>query len=405
MSYVSTRTMIPIARVAAHLGLDFYHFFQQEAKPDHPVVSSCDDDFYQYDWQSSGKLSRESLAFALREAEDIVCGHLHWTPVQQWFEEDHDVTQYYRTELGSFFNAQGRAKSVKADWGFVTETGRRKSTYLDTPAINWFDLDGDGLFETGEITVATTATDETELHLYYPSKNGEDEWEIRPLTSVVIAAGVATIRFPRYLVPLEDLIERPVGDDPHILIDALDDTQYLDEVDVYWVYTDTTEQGLFLYESDLSCNTTPCAGTSESVCLSIRDSRLGILAYNRADYNATTGAFELAEYTNYPDKIRIYYRAGWKDPHRKYSKVQIDQSLERLIIFYALSLLDTRLSGCDNTRNIWQYMTQNLTLRTGDKSYNLPWGLGDNPLQPPTQAAILLWKYIQGKRIQSFSMP
>lgn len=394
--------MIPLERVAKALSINPYHFFQQEYKPDNPVESSCSDDFYQYDWQSSGKLSRESIAFALREAEDIVKKHLRWTPVQQWFEEDHSITHHYRTELDSFFNARGKAKSINTDWGYVTETGRKVSTYLDTPGINWIDVDGDGFTETAEITVATTATEETELHLYYPSKNGEDEWEIRPVTSTTIVGGIATIRFPRYLVPLEELIERPIGDDPHILINGLDDAQYLDEVDVYWVYTDTTEQGLLFYENDLNCGTTPCANSSQNVCLSIRDSRRGILAYTRADYSS--GTWSTGDYTDFPDTIRVYYRAGWTDPNRKYSKVQIDQSLERMIIFYGLSLLDTRLAGCDNTRNIWQFETEDLAVRREGVSYNMPWNIFDNPLGT-TRVALRLWKYIQDKRLQSFSLP
>lgn len=403
MSFVSTRTMIPIARVAHHLGLSYWHFFGQEIPVIDPIVSSCDDDTYQFGWQSSGKLSREDVADALRQAEDIVVSHLHWTPVQQWFEEDHPITDFYRTEGQSIFNARGRAKSVKTDYGYVTEVGRRLNVFMGTPAITWKDLDGDTFKETGEITIATTVTDPTELRLYYPGKDGIDEYEIRPLSSVSIAAGTATIRFPRYLAALENLLTAFIGDDPHIIVDATKDANYLTTVDVYRVYTDTTEQGLFFYENDISCDTTPCTPTSESACLFIRDSRLGVLAYNRSDY--LNGSWVAKDFLDFPDKIRIYYRAGWKDPNRQYNKVWIDQNLERLIIFFSLTLLDTKLSGCDNTRNIWQYMTENYALSTGEKRYTISFTDIDNNPLGMTRAGVLLWKYIQPKRLQGFSMP
>lgn len=399
MSFVSTRTQIPLQRVAFHLGVDFWHFFQQDWV-DHPITTDCDDDTYQYDWQSSGKLSRESMAQALRQAEDTVTNHLRYMFLPQWLEEDHLLPDYYRTELHSYYNARHQSKSINTKFGYVTEVGRKVSTLINTPAIVWQDVDGDGFTETAQVTVATTVTNTDEIKVYYPGKSGDDTFEIRPLTSVTIAGGNAIITFPRYLVALQELLEAPIGQDPHIIINALDDANYLAEVDVYRVYTDTTEQGLFYYEDDQNCTSVPCSLASDAACFTVRDDRLGILAYRRADYSG--GVWAAAEYAGIPSKLRVYYRSGWRDPFNP-STTKTDGSLERMVVFYALSLLDTKLSGCDNTRNIWQYMTKDMAQSIGDERFTLSWNALDNPLGT-TRVALQLWKYIQPRRLQGFSV-
>jgi hypothetical protein len=128
-----------------------------------------------------------------------------------------------------------------------------------------------GFNETAEIIFATTVTTPDELHVYYPGKSGRDEWEIRPLTSITIAGGNAIIRFPKYLIPLENLIERP--NDPNLATIGVDgdiDANFL-TVDVYRVYGDPATQATFYYEDTLDCSSGDCIPASNSGCLFIRD--------------------------------------------------------------------------------------------------------------------------------------
>ena len=404
MARTNTITLIPIDRVARHLGVDPYHFngIQGTYAPKYP---RCDDMWLQHDWQSAGQLSSEALAFALRQAEDVVMEHLHWSPVPQWFEEEVSLTPYYKVEAWTNWNSRGQPKSLFTRWGMVVEPGRKASTYIDTPSIVWVNNDGDTFTETAQITFATTVTDEQELRVFYPGESGEASWEIRPLNSVTIAAGVATIEFPRYLIPLWDLVEAlPTDDDPHVDINGDLDANFLDEVDVYRVYTDVSQQATFYYDPSQSCAGVPCDLTGETGCLFIRDARRGILAYQRSDWNSTTESYDSAAWTyGVPYKATIYYRAGKQDSRQMFPKLQMDEALERMISFYALSLLDTELCGCDNTKKIWQYMTADLAEIKESNRFMMSWNALDNPLGT-TRAAMRLWKHIQPLRFSPAPM-
>jgi hypothetical protein len=391
--------MIPLDRVAYHLQLDPFHF-NGITSTERRNAFACSDTWYQHDWQSSGKLSRESLSTALRQAEDVVVSYLGWYPIPQWVEEEVIMPTYYKVERDNYLNARGRAKSVTSSHGLVKSVGRKTSSFIDNVATVFSDEDGDGLDETVTVSFATTVTETQELHLYYPDEDGRDEWEIRPVDSITIAGGTATIVFKKYLIPLWNLVEQvPEDGDAHILIDGDDNTNFLSTVDVYRVYTDPSQQITFTYDpSYYGCNAVPCEDNTDTGCLFIRDSRLGILSYTRADWDADEGQY-VHKYFNYPPvKGTIYYRAGKQDRRVKYPNRQMDQKLERMIVFYGLSLLDTELCGCANQRNTWGHMTQDLALVTRDESHVVQWDDLRNPFGT-TRAAIQLWKYLQQIRL------
>lgn len=394
MARASTPTLIPLDKIAEHLGIDHWHF-NGMSSPLFPLKPSCDDDFYQFNWQNVGKISREGLAQALAQAEAAVERHLAYAPAPRWYEETVTLSPYYRTEARSLLNSRTMSKSVYAEHGYVFEVGRRVNTYIDTPATVLTDPDGDGITELVTITFATTVTDEEELRVYYPGKDGADIWEIRPLTSVTIAGGNATITFPKWLIGLQALLEaNPSPDDPHVIIDATDDTNFLTEVDVYRVYTDVSQQATFQYEPGLNCATT-FEYSTDSGALLIRDERLGILAYQRADWDAVNAQFNVVSFDNYPDRLTMYYRAGKKDNNLPMPTRDMNKEYERLIVYYALSLLDTRICGCDNTVNIWKMMTRDMA-EAG--KYTFPWGKLSNPLGT-SFAALRLWEAIQPDKI------
>lgn len=395
MARADTLTLIPLDRMAYHLQLDPYHFngITSDLRRN---AFACEDTWYQHNWQGSGKISRESLATALRQAEDVVSEYLQWYPVPQWVEEEVPIPGYYKTEMWSPFNSNGRAKSVVASWGMVQEVGRKTSALIGNAATVFSDADGDGFNETVTVTIATTVTDTDEIHLYYPGHSGRDDWEIRPVDSITIAAGVATIVFQKYLIPLWNLVETiPAPGDAHILIDGDDDTNFLATVDVYRVYADPSQHITLYYDPSEDCTAVPCEETTVTGCLVIKNSRLGILSFSRADWDA---GYTRKYFAYNPVKGRIYYRAGKRDTRMEYPNRQMDTNLERMISFYALSLLDTEMCGCTNTRNIWQHMTRDLSQITQEQSFILNWEDARNPLGT-TFAALRLWKYIQNIRI------
>jgi len=400
MARADTLTLIPLDRVAYHLQLDPWHFNGVTSNYRRNAFA-CDDTWYQHDWQASGKLSRESIATAMRQAEDIVARYLKWYPLPVWLEETVELPKYYKTERINYYNAIGGSKSVTTSYGFVQDVGRKTSALVDTVATVFSDEDGDGLDETVTITVVTTVTDEDELHVYYPGKSGEDSWEIRPVDSITIAGGTATIVFKKYLIPLWTEVEQvPQDGDAHIIISGDNNANFLQTVDVYRVYASPSEHITFTYDPSLGdCTTVPCAESTATGCLFVKNSRLGILAYTRADWDEDTEQYTRKYFNSPPVKGTIYYRAGARDLRSSFPNRQMDQSLERLIVFYGLSLLDTELCGCANTRNIWNYMTEDLTRVTDEGSHIVNWEDTRNSLGVTTRASLLLWKYIQNIRL------
>jgi hypothetical protein len=101
------------------LQIDPYHFngITSETRR---AGFTCDDIWYQHDYQASGKLSRESVALALRQAEDLAVTYLRFTPIPQWQEEVVQTTPYYKTNTRRFVNSKRKAKSVEASFGLVT---------------------------------------------------------------------------------------------------------------------------------------------------------------------------------------------------------------------------------------------------------------------------------------------
>lgn len=401
MARADVYTMIPLDRLAYLLQLDPFHFNGIDSDIRRNAFA-CDDTWYQHDWQSSGKLSRESIALALAQAEETVVNYLFWSPIPQWYEEEVQFTDFYKPERYNVVNSRGYAKSVTARWGHVVEAGRKTSSLIEADVVTVFtDEDGDTFDETVTVTFNTTVTDEDELHLYYPEKGGRDVWEIRPVTSIDITGGVATIVFPKYLIPLWNLVEQvPEPGDAHVLIDGDINTNFLQTVDVYRVYADPSQQITFHYDPSQS----DCSTDDETGCLFIRDKRLGIMAYRRADWDEDTASYTSKRFSYIPIKGTIYYRAGRTDLNVQYPNRDMNPALERMVAYYALSLIDTELCGCSNIRDTWQYQTEDMSLVLPEKSHIVQWDDLKNPFGS-TRAAMALWKYVQQIRIPKSQIP
>lgn len=412
MAYASIRTLIPLDNVAKVLQIDPLHF-NSIVSALRPEENACDDMWAQHDWQYVGKVSRESLAEALKEAEDTVISYLGFLPVPDWIqEEEHELTRPFKPELTYTYNldVRGKNQSITTNRGYFIEGGRRIKTLIEAGStITYSDEDGDGYNETATVTVATTVTEPSEIRIYYPNKTGADIWEIRPIT-VAIAAGTATITFRKYQVPLEVLLEE-LADSPGDTFRAINgdtDTNFLQTVDIYYVYNDPSQQLTFLTENYCtSCGgtgCTACEGYSETGCMYVRDKRNGIVAINRATWDEDSESFNIAEFTycKLPDKVNIWYRAGWQNKDLDEPLIQMDPTWERLIINYALTLIDTEISGCGNTQRIVSYQRTDLSRPTEKGAFAISARKLDCPLGT-SRAAIKLWDRIQspGMRLVS----
>ena len=403
MAYAKTRTLIPLDNFATILQIDPIHF-NSIVTALRPNRSACDSMFTQHDWQFVGKVSRESIAQAIRQAEDTVASYLGYFPVPTWVEEEeHALTRPFKPELTYTFNVdvRGKRQSVVTNRGYFIEGGRKAKTLIQAgSAVVYSDPDGDGYNDTATVTVVTTITEPSEIAVYYPSKSGADIWEIRPIT-VSFGAGVATITFKKYQSPLEVLIEE-LADSPgdgYRAIDGDVDANFLTTVDVYRVYNDPSQQLVFLTEDYcISCGGTGCTacnGYSETGCMYVRDIRNGIVAVSRSNWDAATESFTQAEFTycHMPDKVHIWYRAGLQDKTLDVPLIQMDPSWERLIVYYAITLLDTEIEGCENLKRTVSYMRQDLARPMTNGAFAMTARDLDCPLGT-SRAGLQLWKKI-----------
>lgn len=403
MARADTYTLISLDDAAKVLGIDPWHFngiYTYTYDETTPYAPSCPDNWLQHDWQGVGKISRDTFAFALKEAEMAVAEYLGFYPLPQWIEEEQRVPTLARPELYSPYNAVGDPKTIQTQWKHVMDVGRKKSDYIATPTVAFHSLDGDTFNEISRITFATDVTDPEELRFYYPGKSGADSWEIRTIRSITITGGAATVDLHKYGTVLENLLEAlPTPANPHLGVEGDDDTNFLQTIDVYRVWTDPSEQITYYYEPTAVCSSAVCDLSTATGCLFIREKRLGFLAGRPATWDETTETYDLSYHCYPPYRIDIYYRAGLQDRSQSMPTRQMEPSWLRMITYYAATLLDTELCGCANTNRHFKHMTEDLSLVTDDKSHNFPWDALNNPLGP-SRVALLLWKRIQREKIE-----
>lgn len=404
-------TLIPLDRAAKILGIDPFHF-NMITTLRRPQTNACDDIWFQYADQRIGQASRYDLSVALFQAEQQTTQYLGYSPLPTWFsDEERSIAVPYAVELTNYrgINSRGKPKSIRSKFGYVIEAGARAKTLIEErSSVSYCDLNGDGYEETATVTVSTTVTDPQEISIYFTGKDGEDVWEIRPI-DVSISSGIATITFQKYLVPLPELWENePSEDDPQWrTIDGDNEENFVETVDVYRVYTDTSNQATLYYENNCgSCGGSGCPSCefdTESACLRVRDSRLGVFSYSAATWDEDTESFVFSDgcYAN-PSKIKINYRAGFVNggtaARTKYPYKQMDTMWERSIVYYAFTLLDRADNVCDNTQNIWKNMSEDLALAEGGRSFSMSFKHMQNPMGT-TRAAINLWRMIEQHRL------
>jgi len=402
MARASIRTMLPLDRFAQILGIDPRHFNQvtSELAP----VNACKQVWIQHSWQAADQVGREEVAEAIARAEDDISAFLGYYPLPQYIvgevERTSQVYDVAARGLSTLEDAARRFQSVKGLWGHIISGGIEARDIFASPTIGagleWQDLDGDGYFETMQIEVNTAVTDPDELRVYFHDELAEDEWEIRPLRSVTIAAGVATILIDRHLLVLPDLWEALNPEE----VDGDDDDNFVTQVDVAWVRLDPSQQVQLQWErlpSTCDCGAANCAMCAWAVqwgCLQTRDPRLGFVTYQPGEWDAANEQFTPTplSVSRQPERVRLWYKSGWRWVRTDRPSQLMDPALERMITLYAITLLDRPICGCSNVEAFYERWTEDRALvagsQTGSARYQMskrdiscPWGTKTGAIQ------------------------
>lgn len=403
MARASTVTLLSLDRFARVMGQHPLHFNQvyTESAP----ATICSDPVLQYAWQAADRVGREEIAEAIATAEDQISRYLGYKLLPTWIAgEPHELLRFGGggSAFARLADARGRGLPVQTDYGYIVEAGQRGSSLIDADAaITYSDVDGDGYDETATITVSTTVTDVNEVRIFYPGESGVEEWEIRPIT-VSIVNGNATITCKRQQLVKPELMDG-------FSVEGVDgdvDANFLTTVDVYRIYNDPSLQIRYEWEGwDGGCSTcVACRINYQTGCVTIRDARLGIVHGRPANWNADDSQFDTAELNlcAWPERVKLWYRAGARDERLTRSMVEMKAEWERIIAYYAVTLLDRPWCSCDAAANYSKYWRTDLARNDSGPSGSTNFAVGsqvlDNPLGT-TRGAVQAWNAIQRLRI------
>lgn len=367
----SIATKLSIYEFGKIVGINPLHLGQVTFVPSGVTPKLCDQAYMQYDWQDADRVSRESIASAIAEAEALVERYLGFRLAPTWeVDEWRDTERFWRPELVNLNvrDVRGYGPVVQANWGhFISGGVQAKVALAEGTPIVYSDVDSDTYKETATVTVAVPLnTDPCELHVFYPLHSGDAAWEIRPIHAVVTGLQ-AVITFRREQCVLEALQEA-IFPEP---LDGLDDTNFLTTVDVYHVYNDPQTQALMLWEplgtgcgcGGAGCST--CAYSVQTGCIHLRDDpRLSLVAYTPAEWNTTTQSFTSISWSvgRQPDIVRLYYYSGLRDKTKPCTQ-EMDNQWKRTIAHFAAALLDR--PPCDCVLAEWEYWRQDRALVSG----------------------------------------
>ncbi len=364
MARSDVKTWLPLDRWSEIIGIHPLHFnglISASLSPD----TVCGEIWFQHSWQHADRVGHEDVAMAIQQAELQIAAEAGYNLLPEWTKEER-LSYALPIQPGVYnlngLNQRGLLNSIELRRGHVISGGVKTKSVIEAGASYVrSDVDSDGFQETCTVTVATTITDANEIALFYPAKNGEEAWEIRPI-EVSFSGGNVIITFKVWLISAANKMN--VFDaEP---LDAEEDTSYESTVDVYRVYNDPSTQVQFMWENSPSLNCCCGSGTcvacqlgTQAGCFHLRDQRIGITVPAPGSWDSDAENFVATEFAGCrgPDQARFWYYSGFEDKNLTRSKVEMAKYWEYPVAFYAASLLDRSVCGCSNVQefiNRWR---------------------------------------------------
>lgn len=379
MAIASTPTKLSLDRFAQRIGIHPLHFNQVQLDENDGM---CAYPVLQYAWQAADRTSRESIAEAIAQAEARVEMYLGYPLAGSWIaNEEYAIPRWHG-------GLQLRSK-------YVQYGGTRAQSLISAGAtITYSDVDSDGYKETATITFLTSVTDANEIAVFYPGHLGDEAFQIKNLNiTLELNTGTATVKFRReqclkenYLLALTNVASQQGNSDAN----------FLSTVDVYRIYNDpTTQVQLITYDGCANCSSAGCQACAHGVqnaCLSVTDSRNGIIAITPGEYNSTTGNYNSVFMCATPIRLKVSYFSG-----RGYNGnvMRMPDEWERAISYYALSLLDRPLCRCTHLAGIQDQWKEDLLKLESSRSSGSQINIVKTCPLGTTRAALNAWRKVQ----------
>lgn len=289
---------------------------------------------------------RDEVARALADAIARVTDYLEYYPRPVYITGEEVSLQWgnpYQLQL------------LETRYKHLIEFGSRATTLIDDDVTVTYSssLPGSSILDKATITVSTSITNAEEIQVFFRTADGapaaaDELYEIEPLT-VSISGGVATITGHRSLfVKPSTIWDVPYVYDSGNLVeknyaDIQDASHFVTKVDVYRVYTDTTNAVQLTSDDWLDCG--DCNSVSTTLTAAggrIYDKRLGLFQVRTASCSNCPG---------YVERVRINYKAGLA-----LVRGRVDTALEEAIIRYANTFFgQPAIDVTDAVQSKWMY--------------------------------------------------
>lgn len=395
MARASTYTLLPLDSWAAILGISPWEF--NGCTYPSKKTNQCKAIFQQFQWQQD-HLSREEVAQAIADAEQMIADELLYWPAPKYFvDAPVEYPRPARRELYGFGGTpRGEPKSVQLPWHHVVSGGLFNRTLIGTiSSITVDDLDSDGVKETFTATITdaaiATITDPNELALYFDDtdRHGEDvleTWRVRPI-KVSISGSTATFTGHRTLL-IKPAPEFGVSPDD---LDASIDANFVTSLLCYRAFTntasadDTPYQGVAIWNNDPACSQN-CTFSIKALCL----------AQFLNEQGRVTASFGPPSQWPFPrrepDSLQVNFYAGLA-----LENGQMQREMAKCVTYLSTSLLAHTKCGCEQSSRIlanWQARV----IRFQDSSANATaYANSDSPF-PATNGGVWAWKRVRNWR-------
>jgi len=327
-------SLLSIEQWRSLIGFNPFHFWGL-SNSTVPVSSACNTTVHKHAWQSADACGRDELKDAIETAEAKLTAWLGYAPMPHYTTETLAWPQYPDRRIWRLGWADGTSHwiSVQLREGWIDAIGIFRQTLLGNVAVVYSDSDGDGLNDTFTTSIVTTVTDPNQIKVYFAAADRLDSdgavetWQVRPVR-VSISGGTATITGKSWMLVKPVLHEgvSPAGINPATA------TNFVTTLDIYREYidpdgiTNNDAQGVLIWEtmpypqwvtfSVPPDNSRDPASLAYAIArVGIRDAEIGLVHAAKSEYDAATGQFSVAGWTDYvhrpPDKVVIRYRAGY----------------------------------------------------------------------------------------------
>lgn len=389
MARASIETLLPLDEFARILGIDPWSFNQFK----YPASKGgqCAEVLYQHPWQVD-HLSREEVAQAIAQAEQMLADELHYWPAPKYIVGE-DVQYPHQKTLHDVGAYSPKPKTVQLKWHHIQTPGIFKRVSIGTISgddLTAVDTDADDIKDTFTATINNAAIadidDPNQIAVYFVETDRlgqplDETWRIRPV-SISINGTTATIKGHR------TLLAKPVlqsGVQVKELKAGVDEN-YVTSLECHHVFTDATytaadpNQGQAIWKAVSNCKTDDCGSSKKPLCLGEHD----------FEHGQVYASYEKPCPARYPDRLKVNYLAGWP-----LINGQMQPEMAQCVAYLAASLLANEKCGCERSNRIIAYWKDRITSFEDEvnkavgfsKSYN------DIPF-PVTQGGVFAWKRV-----------